>query len=96
MQRDALEDALRQLYVLDAIDIDGKLTDIGKSMSLLPLDPSLARALLAAKDLGCLQEMMTVAAMVSPESSVFSGNKGPEELIKDTPGKHLEPTMIYY
>lgn len=26
-------------------------------MSLLPLDPSLSRALLAAKDLGCLEEV---------------------------------------
>ena len=49
-------------------------------MSVLPLDPALARALLAARELGCLQQMMTVAAMLSPESSVFLGGKGPEQL----------------
>jgi ATP-dependent RNA helicase DHX8/PRP22 len=49
-------------------------------MSLLPLDPALARALLAARELGCLQQMMTVAALLSPESSVFIGGKGPEQL----------------
>lgn len=110
-------------------------------MALLPLDPSLGRALLAARELKCLEEvgggpgaglfcgrgcrccccceccqccccccccffpqpadtaaccpptpnpllsfnppvcqMMTVAAMLSPESSVFLGNRGPEQL----------------
>lgn len=47
-----LEDALRQLYVLEAIDADGKITDVGKEMSKLPVDPSLARALLASADFG--------------------------------------------
>ncbi|KAL4856425.1 putative pre-mRNA-splicing factor ATP-dependent RNA helicase DEAH4 [Chlorella vulgaris] len=78
---ESLQDALRQLYVLDAIDVDGNVTAKGKAMSLLPLDPSLARTLLAAKELGCLHQMMTVAAMLSPESSVFVGGKGPEQLV---------------
>ncbi|PRW39269.1 pre-mRNA-splicing factor ATP-dependent RNA helicase PRP1 [Chlorella sorokiniana] len=81
---ESLEDALRQLYVLDAIDVNGGITDKGKAMSLLPLDPSLARALLAARDLKCLEQMMTVASMLSPESSVFMGNKGPEQLAAGT------------
>ncbi len=80
-EKDSLVDALRQLYVLDAIDSDGLITSLGKSMANLPLDPSLARALLAAKELQCLDEMLTVAAMLSPEGSIFIGNKGPEQLI---------------
>lgn len=81
MQRAALEDALRQLYVLDAIDEDGQITIIGKSMAKLPLDPCLARALIAAQDLGCLDAMLSVASMLSPEGSVFLGGKGPEQLV---------------
>jgi ATP-dependent RNA helicase DHX8/PRP22 len=46
------QDALRQLLVLDAIDADGNVTALGLRMAGLPLDPALARALLAAKDLG--------------------------------------------
>lgn len=83
LQRESLEDALRQLYVLDAIDIDGKISPNGRAMAGMPLDPSLARALLAAKELGCLDDMMTVAAMLSPEGSVFMGGKGPEQLINE-------------
>ena len=80
-QRENLIDALRQLYVLDAIDSDGKITSIGREMAVLPLDPSLARALLAAKELNCLDEMLSVASMLSPEGSIFLGGKGPEQLV---------------
>ena len=45
---EALEDALRQLYVLDAIDADGVITPLGRRMASLPLDPSLARAVIEA------------------------------------------------
>jgi HrpA-like RNA helicase len=38
--------------VLDAIDRDGDVTPLGLQMALLPLDPALARALLAAHELG--------------------------------------------
>jgi len=43
-------------------------------MSALPLEPSLARSLLAAAELGCLPDALTVAAMLSAES-VFVGNR---------------------
>ena len=61
----ALKDALKQLYVLDAIDENGKVTKIGKEMSPLPLEPNLARAMLEAKKLGCVEECATIAAMLS-------------------------------
>jgi ATP-dependent RNA helicase DHX8/PRP22 len=61
----ALKDALKQLYVLDAIDESGKITKIGKEMAPLPLEPNLARAMLEAKKLGCVEECARVAAMLS-------------------------------
>lgn len=61
----ALKDALKQLYVLDAIDENGKITKIGKEMAPLPLEPNLARTMLEAKKLGCVEECATIAAMLS-------------------------------
>ncbi|KAL6784040.1 hypothetical protein ACKKBG_A04550 [Auxenochlorella protothecoides x Auxenochlorella symbiontica] len=85
--RPALEAALRSLYVLDAIDGDGVITDIGRRMAALPLTPSLSRALLAAEDGGCLGDMLSVAGMLSTESSVFLGGRGPQQLLaSDAPG----------
>lgn len=48
----SLCEALRQLYVLDALDVDGGLTPLGTTMAGLPLEPALARALLEAHTLG--------------------------------------------
>lgn len=73
-QAEALEDALRQLLILDAIDREGHVTALGKRMAALPLEPSLARSLLAAADHDCLPEALTTAAMLSAET-IFSGNR---------------------
>lgn len=43
----------------------------GLCVTALPLDPSLARALLAAEELGCLDQALTVAAMLSCENIFF-------------------------
>lgn len=69
-----MEDALRQLYVLDCLDEDGGITPLGERMARLPLDPSLARVLAAAAELGCLDEALSVCAMLSSDS-VFAGNR---------------------
>lgn len=50
--RASMEEALRQLYVLEALDENGGLTEVGRAMAALPLDPSLARAVLAGAKLG--------------------------------------------
>eukprot|EP00983_Pelagomonas_calceolata_P130011 1161654-Pelagomonas_calceolata.AAC.4 len=48
-----LQDALRTLYVLDALDADGVVTKAGHEMSAMPLEPALARCLLAAQEGRC-------------------------------------------
>jgi len=40
--------------VLDAIDADGEITPHGRQMANMPLEPALARALLAAHKMGCV------------------------------------------
>ena len=69
-------DALRQLYALGAIDEDGSVTTLGREMSPLPVEPQLARAMLAARRFKCVDEMATVAAMLSVER-VYTGGGPP-------------------
>ncbi|KAL6757999.1 DEAH-box nuclear pre-mRNA splicing factor [Haematococcus lacustris] len=76
--RDALEDALRTLHLLDAVDADGAVTPLGRAMAALPLDPALARCLLAAQQLQCLPDLITIAAMLSTEH-VFAAGQGPAD-----------------
>lgn len=71
----ALE-ALQHLYCLGALDKDGGATDVGRRMSRYPLEPSLSRTLLEAEDKGCLEEILTIVALLSVESIWFSRSKG--------------------
>ncbi|CAH9073997.1 unnamed protein product [Cuscuta epithymum] len=70
---ESLEDALRQLYLNDAIDENGSITCLGRTMAELPLEPSLSRTLIEANHLGCLSQALTVAAMLSAETNLLLG-----------------------
>jgi len=69
---ESLEDALRQLYLIDAIDENGQITEVGRIMAELPLEPSLSRTLIEANELGCLSQALSVAAILSAEITLRS------------------------
>ncbi|ERN06763.1 hypothetical protein AMTR_s00005p00124770 [Amborella trichopoda] len=71
----SLEDALKQLYLIDAIDENGSITEVGQLMAELPLEPSLARTLIATNEFGCLPEALTVAAMLSTDTFLLPSNR---------------------
>ncbi len=58
-------DGYRLLHELEAVEDDDTVTPLGKSISRLPVDPRLARMLLAASDAGCLAEVLVIAAVLS-------------------------------
>jgi len=57
--------ALELLNYLGALDDDGNLTDLGSMMSEFPLDPQMAKTLVASHKYKCSQEMLTIVAMLS-------------------------------
>ncbi|GAB2214360.1 hypothetical protein Droror1_Dr00018703 [Drosera rotundifolia] len=76
---ESLQDALRQLYLIDAIDENGSITSIGRIMAELPLEPSLSRTLIEANESGCLSQALTVAAMLSAETSLLQARRSSEK-----------------
>ncbi|KAG5520677.1 hypothetical protein RHGRI_033309 [Rhododendron griersonianum] len=102
---EALEDALKQLYLIDAIDENGSITSIGQTMAELPLEPSLSRTLIEANEYGCLSQALTVAAMLSAETSLLPGpSKSTDKKRKHEPsdlpdgsgwGDHIQLLQIY-
>lgn len=69
--------ALETLHALGALDSDAKLTaHTGVAMSALPLEPALAKSLMASGDLGCSEELLTVAAMKSVPTIWATSHKG--------------------
>jgi pre-mRNA-splicing factor ATP-dependent RNA helicase DHX15/PRP43 len=60
--------ALEMLHFLQAVDDECELTQAGRQMAMLPIDPHLSRAVIAAAHSGCLQEALAVVAMLSVPS----------------------------
>nr|XP_019605827.1 PREDICTED: ATP-dependent RNA helicase DQX1 isoform X3 [Rhinolophus sinicus] len=62
---EALMQALEDLDYLAALDDEGDLSDLGVILSEFPLPPELAKALLASCEFECVDEMLTLAAMLT-------------------------------
>ncbi|VDL61292.1 unnamed protein product [Hymenolepis diminuta] len=57
--------ALELLNYLAALDDDGNLTDLGSMMAEFPLDPQLAKMVIASCDYNCSNEVLSITAMLS-------------------------------
>jgi ATP-dependent RNA helicase DHX8/PRP22 len=56
--------ALESLYALSALDDEGLLTRLGRKMADFPLEPTLAKMLIASVKLGCSEEILSIVAML--------------------------------
>ena len=63
--------ALENLYALGALNDKGALTKLGRQMAEFPTDPMLARSILAADKHGCVEEVLSIIAMLGESSSLF-------------------------
>ena len=61
----AIADGYQLLQELGAFDEANQLTGIGRQLSKLPLDPRVARMILAARDQQCLREVLIIASALS-------------------------------
>ncbi|XP_028826037.1 DEAD/H (Asp-Glu-Ala-Asp/His) box polypeptide 32a isoform X1 [Denticeps clupeoides] len=75
---ESLMQALEELDYLAALDDDGNLSEIGIIMSEFPLDPQMAKALLASCEFDCVSEVVTIAAMVAAPSCFLQPAVGME------------------
>jgi ATP-dependent RNA helicase DDX35 len=69
--------ALELLSSLGAVDDYAKLTKpLGMRMAEIALDPMMAKVVLAAPSFGCLSEILTIAAMVNLQGTVWVQHAG--------------------
>lgn len=57
--------SMHGLWLLGAMDNEGMLTDLGRRMSVFPLDPALSALVFMGEQMGCLIESVTIVAMLS-------------------------------
>ncbi|KAI0927410.1 hypothetical protein AcV5_007955 [Taiwanofungus camphoratus] len=69
--QEAIVSALKTLYLLGALDNKKALTKLGRDMAIFPLEPSLARALVASKEFGCTLEVIDIISVLSASPKLF-------------------------
>jgi ATP-dependent RNA helicase DDX35 len=71
---------LEMLYSLDAVDDYARLSKpLGVRMAEIALEPMMAKTLLSAQTFGCLEEILSIAAMLSLQGSVWFSHEGERE-----------------
>ncbi|CAL8255819.1 unnamed protein product [Lota lota] len=65
---EGLMQALEELDYLAALDDNGNLSEMGIIMSEFPLEPQMAKTLLASCEFDCVDEVVTIAAMLTAPS----------------------------
>ena len=75
----SIYEALKQLFFLQAIDIDGHITNLGKEMTKFPLDCCYSRALIASNFFNVREEMEILVSLISSENVFVNVNKYDED-----------------
>lgn len=60
-----IEDGYRQLFELGAVDEANQLTPLGWKLAKFPIDPAIARMLMAAEKEACVAEVLIIASALS-------------------------------
>ena len=76
--RKAVADGYALLSELGAVDEDNALTELGRSLARLPLDPRIGRMILSAQQQACLSEMPVIASAMTFQAA-------PDRSLQDPP-----------
>ena len=93
--------ALEELYALSALDDEGLLTRLGRKMADFPMEPALAKTLIASVDAGCSEEMLSIVAMLSIQNVFYRPKEKQQQAdqkkfkFHDPHGDHLTLLNVY-
>ncbi|RFU80142.1 atp-dependent rna helicase dhx8 [Trichoderma arundinaceum] len=93
--------ALEELYALSALDDEGLLTRLGRKMADFPMEPSLAKVLIAAVDHKCSDEMLSIVAMLNLPNVFYRPKEKQSQAdqkkskFHDAHGDHLTLLNVY-
>ncbi|MFN7144441.1 MAG: ammonia-forming cytochrome c nitrite reductase subunit c552 [Myxococcota bacterium] len=74
--------ALEELYALGALNERGELTKLGRRMAEFPLDPMMAKMILASEKYGCSEEILTIVSMLNVNNACQTCHNFSEEELR--------------
>lgn len=78
-----INDGFQVLLELGAVGENNRLTKLGEQMAKLPVDPKIARMMLAAKRLNCMPEMLIIVSALSiqdPRERPFEAREAADKM----------------
>ena len=93
--------ALEELYALSALDDEGLLTRLGRKMADFPMEPALAKVLIASVEMGCSDEILSIVAMLSVQTVFYRPKEKQQQAdqkkskFHDPHGDHLTLLNVY-
>jgi len=75
--QNSLASSIRFLYYLKAIDSAGRITQLGRDLARMPLDPSLAMTIHTARKLDCLDSVTTIVAFLEYGNTICEDGRPP-------------------
>lgn len=75
-----LRNSLIQLYLLGALNKEQELTNHGKLMADIPLEPNLSNLLIKSLEFNCLNEVLTLVSILSSESIFLISSNSNEKV----------------
>lgn len=82
--------SIELLYALGAIDSEGNLTPDGYIMSELPLTPMHSKMLLASRELGCSDEILSIVCMLQVQQIFSTPKSGQGSINARRQRRHFE------
>src|SRR5690606_11358033 len=61
----AISDGFNLLQELGAVERDGKITEVGRQLARLPVDPRIGRMLIEAAEQGSLEEVLIISSALA-------------------------------
>ena len=98
---DTMLSALEDLYALSALDDEGLLTRLGRKMADFPMEPTLAKALVASVELSCSEEVLSIVAMLQVQTVFYRPKEKQQQAdqkkskFHDPHGDHLTLLNVY-
>ncbi|ODQ79754.1 hypothetical protein BABINDRAFT_36500 [Babjeviella inositovora NRRL Y-12698] len=93
--------ALEELFRISALDDDGFLTPLGRKMADFPMEPTLAKTLIASVEHGCSEEILSIVSLLSVQTIFYRPKDKQEQADKKKArfhhphGDHLTFLNVY-
>ena len=86
--KESIHVAHEDLIILGALDRNNGVTEVGRKMASMPVDPKFSRMVIAAEKYGCLDQVLGIVSNLSAKGNVFYRPREDEKELRKAEKHH--------